>query len=136
MSVIVLTDVAVTLNAVNITPFTTSATLSITVDEKETTVFGGGGFKSRIGGLKDWKLDMELNDDFGASAVDQTIWPLLGTVTAVTIKPTSGANATTNPQYSGSVLVSSYNPIEGKVGDLGNTKVSWNGSGALSRATT
>lgn len=136
MAVIVLTDVAVTLNAVNMSPFTTSATLSITVDEKETTVFGGGGYKSRIGGLKDWKLDMELNDDFAAAAVDATIWPLLGTVTAVTIKATSAANAVTNPQYSGSVLVAQYTPIDGKVGDLGNTKVSWNGSGTLARATT
>ena len=135
MAVIVLTDVAVTVNAVNMSPFTTSAKLSITVDEKETTAFGST-YKSRVGGLKDWKLELEFNEDFAAGAVDQTIYPLIGTVVAVTMKPTSAANATTNPQYSGNVLVGgNYDPIEGKVGDLGTTKVSWSGSGTLTRLT-
>ena len=44
--------------------------------------------------------------------------------------------APTNPQYSGNVLVNEYNPIEGAVGDLGTTSVSWPGAGALTRATS
>lgn len=135
MAVIVLTDVAITVNAVNLSGYCTSATITVNADELETTAFGST-YKSRTGGLKDWKLDLEFNADFAASAIDQTIYPLLGTSTAVTIKPTSGANATTNPQYSGNVLVTSYNPIDGGVGALGKTKVSWPGNGALARATT
>jgi hypothetical protein len=131
----VLTDVSLTVNSVDLSTWCTSATITIDVDEQETTAFGST-FKSRIGGLKDWKLDLEFNQDFGASAIDQTIYPLIGTTTAVTIKKASSANATTNPQYSGSVLVSGYVPIDGGVGDLAKTKVSWNGSGSLSRATT
>lgn len=135
MAVIVLTDVAITINAVNMSPFCTSATITITADELESTAFGAT-YKARVAGLKDWKLDLEFNEDFAAGAVDQTIYPLLGTSTAVTMKSTSGANATTNPQYTGNVLVASYTPIDGGVGALGKTKVSWNGNGALSRATS
>jgi hypothetical protein len=131
----VFTDVDVTVNSVDLSAWCTSATLTINVDEQETTAFGST-FKSRIGGLKDWKLDLEFNADFGASAIDQTIYPLIGTNTAITIKKASSANSTTNPQYSGSVLVAGYVPIDGGVGDLAKTKVSWNGSGALARATT
>ena len=130
----VLLDVDVTINSVDLSAWATSATISLTVDEHETTAFGST-YKSRIGGLKDYKLDIEFNADFGASAIDQTLYPLVGTVVPFTIKKSSGANATTNPQYSGSVLIASYTPIDGGVGDLAKTKVSWNGSGTLSRAT-
>lgn len=132
MAAIVLTDVAVTVNAVNLTPYTTSATITITADEAETTTFGST-YKSRIGALKDWKIDFEFNDDFANGAVDQTVFPLLGTSVAITIKPTSGANSATNPQYTGNALVTGYNPIDGAVGALGKTKVSWPGNGALTR---
>lgn len=131
----VLTDVAVTVNAVNLSTWCTSATLSIDVDDQETTAFGST-YKTRIGGLKDWKLDLEFNADFGASAIDQTLYSLIGASTAVTIKSTSGANSATNPQFSGNVLVTAYNPIDGGTGDLAKVKVSWPANGALARATS
>jgi hypothetical protein len=129
------TDCDLTINSVDMSGFATSVTLKIEVDDNENTPFGNT-FKTRIAGLKDWSVDIDFNSDFGASAVDATIWPLLGTTTTVTIKPTSSAIGSTNPSFSGSVLVTEYTPLDGGVGDLASVSVSWPGSGTLTRATS
>lgn len=129
------TDCDLTINSVDMSGFATSVTLKIEVDDNENTTFGNT-FKTRIAGLKDWSVDIDFNSDFGASAVDATIWPLLGTTTTITIKPTSSAVGPTNPSFSGSVLVTEYTPLDGGVGDLASVSVSWPGSGTLTRATS
>jgi len=135
MSTFVLTDASITVNSVDLSDWVTSVTISVEVDEQEDTAMGDT-YRSRLGGLKDWTLDLDFNADFAASAIDQTIWPLLGTNTAVVIKPTSAAVGSTNPTYSGSVLVTEYSPVDGGVGDLATTSVSWPGNGTLTRATS
>lgn len=127
------TDARVLVNAVNLSAFVRSVTLNVEAEDLEDTAMGDT-FRSRIGGLKDWSLDIEFNQDFAASAVDVTIFALLGTVVAVTVRPTTAAISATNPEYSGNVLVNEYNPLDGSVGDLATTSVSWPGSGTLTRA--
>ncbi|MEU8055713.1 hypothetical protein [Microbispora bryophytorum] len=129
------TDARVEINSVDMSDFIKSVTLNVGVDELDDTAFGDT-FHSRIGGLKDWTVDVEFNQDFAASAVDATIWPLLGTVTTIKIRPTSSSVGSTNPEYSGSVLVNAYSPADGSVGDLASTSVSWPGAGTLARATS
>lgn len=128
------TDAKVTVNAVDLSTYVRQVTLSITADELEDTAMGDT-YRSKLGGLKDWSVTLEFNADFAASAVDQTLWPLFGTTTTVTVKATSAANSTSNPQYSGSVLVSQINPIGNSVGDLATVSVTWPGAGTLSRLT-
>jgi hypothetical protein len=125
-------DGTITVNAVNMSPMITSVSLKIQADELEDTAFGDT-YRSRLGGLKDWSVDIDFNQDFATSQVDQTLFPLLGTVITVTVKATSAANSATNPQYSGSVLVKEYTPLDGGVGDLAKTSVSWPGAGTLTR---
>jgi hypothetical protein len=81
-------------------------------------------------------MDAEFNGDFAASAVDATLFPLLGTSVAVSIKPTSDTTTATNPAYTGNVLITQYSPVDGAVGDIATTSVSWPGNGALTRATS
>jgi hypothetical protein len=135
MATFVLTDAVVTVNAVDLSDWVTSVSISVEVDEQEDTAMGDT-YRSRLGGLKDWTLDLEFNQDFASSAVDQTVWSLVGTTTAVSVKSTSGATSATNPIYSGNVLVTEYSPVDGSVGDLATTSVSWPGAGTLSRATS
>ncbi len=129
------TNAFVSVNAVDLSTFVRSVTLNVEAEDLEDTAMGDT-FRSRIGGLKDWSVDLEFNQDFAASAVDVSIFSLLGTVVAVIVKPVNAAVAVTNPQYSGNVLVSEYNPLDGSVGDLATTSVSWPGAGALTRATS
>jgi hypothetical protein len=135
MATFVLKDADVTVNSVNLSDWCTSVTVKVEVDDQEDTAMGDD-YRSRVGGLKDWSIDLDFNADFAANAVDQTLFSLLGTSVAVTVKPTSGTTSATNPQYSGNVLVTEYSPVDGGVGDLATTSVSWPGNGALSRATS
>lgn len=128
-----LVDVKFVLNSVNLSSWTTKFTCDLEADELETTPFGST-YRSRIGGLKDGGVSVEMNQDFAASAVDVTLAPLLGTVVAFTGKSSSAANSATNPEYQGNVLVSKYTPIDGSVGDLAKTAAQWKTSGTVTRA--
>jgi hypothetical protein len=135
MATIVLTDAVVTVNSVDLSTRITKITIRAEVDEQENTAFGSG-WRSRQGGLKDGSVEIEFNQDFAAGSVDATIWPLLGTNTTITAKATSSAVSATNPLYTVSALVREYSPIDGSVGDLNKTSVSWPANGAVTRATT
>ncbi|MEW2474608.1 radical SAM protein [Micromonospora gifhornensis] len=128
-------DAFVSIGGTDLSDHVRQVTLSVSADELDKTAMGST-FRSRIGGLKDWSVSVEFNSDFAASEVDATLWPFLGTTQTVVIRPTSAAASSTNPQYSGSVLVSQVNPLGNGVGDLATVSVQWPGSGALARATS
>lgn len=128
-------DCRLTVNSVNLSTFLTSATLSVEVEELEDTAMGDL-WRSRLGGLKDYTLDLEFNSDFAASAVDVTLWGIFGTVVPFTIRATTSAISATNPEYAGSLLISQLVPFDGSVGDLAKTSVTWPGAAALVRNTS
>lgn len=127
MATFTLTDAVLVINGTTLSQHGTSVTLSIEADEQEDTAFGDT-YRSRIGGLKDFTLDIDWNQDFAGGAVDATIFPLLGTVVTFAVKATSAATSATNPQYSGSVLVTEWTPLDGSVGDLATASTSWPGA--------
>jgi hypothetical protein len=131
----VLTDASVTLNSVDLSDHVASVTLDITADEIMTTAMGET-FPSRTGGLKTGTLSIDFQQDFAASEVDATLWPLLGSTTAFVVKPTSDAVSSTNPSYSGSVLVNQHIPVANAVGELATMSVSFPTSGTITRATS
>jgi hypothetical protein len=128
MAKFVATDVKTTINGTDFSSFLAAVTLDIKADEVETTSFGRT-FRTRIGGLKDGSIKLDFHQDFGASAVDATLWPLLGQQATVVVTPTSTAVSATNPSYTGVFLVSQYSPIASSVGDLATFSVSWNAAG-------
>lgn len=135
MATFAFTDAKVTINSVDLSDHVRQVKLSIEADDLENTAMGAD-FKSRIGGLKDWSVDLEFNQDFAASKVDATVFPLIGDVTAIEIVPVNDTVSATNPKYSGNVLVKEYSPLDGSVGDLATTSFTWPGAGDLSRSTS
>lgn len=134
MAATVLTDAKLVINSVNLSTYVRQVQLNVSVKEQDVTAMGGSGYVAMIAGLKDWTLEADFNQDFGTAAIDQTLWPLFGLTTTVTINPTSATNSATNPQYSGTVLVSKYTPLDGKVGDVSTIKIPLRAAGPLSRA--
>jgi hypothetical protein len=130
----VATDYKVTINGVNLSTSLASVELPIEIDEQETTAFGSE-WRTRIAGLKSGSITLEFHQDFGAGAIDATLWPLLGTNATVVVVPTSGTVTATNPSYTGTFLVTQYTPYASTVGDLATLSVSWPLTGALTRAT-
>ena len=106
MSKFVATDYAIEISGTDFSASIAAATLEISADEQETTAFGAD-YRTRIAGLKDASLTLDFHQDFGASSVDATLFPLLGSAVAFTISPTSDAVSATNPTYSGTAIVTS-----------------------------
>ena len=144
MARIVLTDVEVTFQGigapVDLSDHIASVTISSTYDVLETTAFAGGNVpaaaKTRIAGLVDNSVTFEFHQDFAASSVEATIYPLLGTVVACTVKPVDAAVAADNPEYQFNALVSEWTPLNGAVGELATASVTWPISGPVTKDTT
>lgn len=134
MAVFAATDFTITLAGTAWSSKIKSISLPISVAELSTTAFGST-WETKIGGLKSFSSSITFNQDFAASDLDATIWPLLGTVIAFTVKPTSAATGTGNPIFSGSLLVASWDPVNATVGNLAEVSVTWPGTGAVTRAT-
>ena len=112
-----------------------SCTITVEANDVETTAFGGNGWKTSIGGIKSGTVDFEFMTDWTAGALDSIIFPLLGGTAAVKVRPGgTAAVGTSNPEYQFDVLVSAYNPIDGAVGDLSTTSVSFPITGPVTRA--
>lgn len=136
MAKMVLTSEYVEINSVDVSSYVRKAELSVEVEDKDVTTFGSAGWTEVLGGLKSAELSIEFLNDFAANDLDSDMWALLGTVVTFEVRPTSAAVGTSNPSYTGSVLVNSWNPIEGGVGDEATVSVSFPVSGAVTRATS
>ncbi len=134
MARFVATDYSITINGEDLSQNIASVSLDMTTDEVETTSFGGGGFRSRIGGLKDASVTLDFHQDFGAGGVHSVLYPLHGQAATVVVKPTSGTISATNPSLTMVALCTEYTPVSGAVGDLASLSVTWplaSGSGVV-----
>jgi hypothetical protein len=128
------TDHKITVGGVDFSTSLNSVELSQEADDIETTAFGSS-WRTRIGGLKQASLTLNFMQDFGASSVDATLNPLLGSIATVVIVPTSGTVTATNPSYTMTALVTQYSPFASSVGDIASFSVSWPVTGSVTRAT-
>ena len=133
MAVYALTSTYCAINSVDYSGDLKSATLVVDAAQLDTTDFASAGWVEYIGGLKSGSLALEFQDDVADDAVDEELWDLLGTVVAFAVRPTSASVGTSNPSYSGNVLVTSHS-IGGSVGDLAMKSLTFPTSGAVSRA--
>jgi hypothetical protein len=132
---LVLTNASVVFGSTDLSSYISSITLNSTFDIVETTAFGNTA-KTRVAGLADNSVTFEFHQDYATSAVEQTIYPLLGTAVSVVAKPVAGTTTAVNPQYTFSALVSEWTPLNGSVGELATASVTWPISGAITKATS
>ena len=136
MAKFVATDYKTVINGVDFSQSIAQVNLEISSDDVETTAFGQT-FRTRVNGLKDGTLQLDFMQDFAASAVDATLFPLLGATSfaTVVITPTSSAVSATNPSYTAVCLVNQYTPFASSVGDLATVSVSFPTTGTVTRGT-
>jgi predicted secreted protein len=128
------TDYSVVVAGANLSTTLNSVELSIEADDLETTAFGGE-WRTKVAGLKTGSVTLNFMQDFGAGAVDATLYPLFGTQATVVIKPTSGSVSSTNPSYTFLANVVQYSPFASSVGDIATLSVSWPVAGTVTRGT-
>ena len=135
MAIFVATDFNVTINgSTALASYLTQVELKTSANDITTTSFGST-WVTRVAGLKEGSLTLQFNQDYAASAVDATLWPLLGSQATVVIKPTSTAVSATNPAYTAICVVNDLTPVGGNIGDLATFSVTWPTTGTVSRAT-
>ena len=124
MPTIVLIDAYVSINAVDLSDHVRSVSIDYKPEMLDDTAMGMDT-KSNKGGLKDWSMSVEFNQDYAASSVDATLFPLVGSTFTVIVRAdkTSGVS-TTNPNFTATGIIPSYSPINGAVGELAKTSVS------------
>ena len=133
MAVLVLTDAVITVNSIALSDHSNSVTLTFEIDSVESTAFGSTGHKF-TGGLQNNTLDIEFMQDFAASNVEATVYPLVGTTTTVKVKPTSAVTGATNPEYTlTGCFLASHTPVAATVGEMAMTSLSFTG-GVLTKA--
>lgn len=126
----------VLLNGTSMAANCSQVTINLTAEDVDETDFGSGGWRERLGGLKDGSLSFEFQNDYAASALDSQLFPLLGSQISFEIRPASTAVAgASNPKYTGTLLVTEYAPVDSAIGDLATFSVTYPTVGAVSRGT-
>jgi hypothetical protein len=140
MAQIVLTDAFVSLGGTNVSDHVTSVTINYERDEVEATAMGDSTHGQLLG-LKNWSIELEVQQDFAAASIDSILWNAVDTkaTVAAIVRPTSAAKSATNPEYTATGYIPSYSPLSGSVGELATTQVRIipaKGQPGLARATS
>ena len=136
MGKLVLTDAFLSINGVDLSNDVQSVTLNYEAEEQDSTTMGDDT-REMLGGLKNWSMDVSFAQDFAASQVDVTLFSIVGSQVAIILRTDNAAGVgVTNPNYTGTGLISSYSPIGNSVGDLAVAPVTIKAAGTLTRATS
>lgn len=92
--------------------------------------------------LENNKVTVNFWQDFAAAgtvnSVDATLTAIFqgGTGVAFSCSPNGTVYSTSNPKYSGTVILAAHQPLAGKVGDGLQTQVTFQMQGTITRGTT
>ena len=132
MAKLVLTNANIVLAGTDVSANVNSVQIETSVDEVETTAFGPGNGKTRVGGLLDTTISLSMHNDY--SAIEGLVYPLIGSTTSIVIKPNGTAVSTANPSYSATLLITGWSPVNGAVGELASVDCAWPVSGTVTKA--
>lgn len=135
MAVHKLYNASVVINSVDLSDHVKMVRLSRSADALDMTAMGDTTKKS-IGGLLGWECEIDFEQDYAAGKVDATLDPLIGTTTTIVVKADAGSVSATNPSFTGTGLLTAYQPIGGTVGEGHMTQARFTSGGALTRATS
>lgn len=135
MAKFVLKDAYVSVNGVTLSTRVKSVTFPFGAEALEANAMGDNT-KIKLPGLKEWSVDVEFYQDFAAANVDATLFNLVGAdpFTIAVRAVASLAKSATNPEFTGSVILSSYTPIGGSAGEMAKAPAKFECAGDLTRS--
>lgn len=134
----VLYNPSVVLNSVDLSDHVESVEFSVSLNKQAAAAMGEVQDYDMPGTQVVSDISLTMYQDFAASKVYatlMTLWSNRSTFNAV-IKPDAGATATTNPQFTVSVFISSFPVVSGSRGDRHMTQVVLSPAGTLAIATS
>ena len=136
MATFVLTNAFVSIDGNDVSDHISQVTLPYGCDEVDDTHMADDTHQMKAG-LKTWSADFELSQDFAAGNIDALMFPLVGgAAVTVIVRPDAGTVSTSNPNFTGSAILSNYPILGGSVGDKAKTSLHMAAAGTLSRATS
>ncbi len=117
MAKLVLTNAFVSVNSVDISNHVSGVTIEGARDEVDVTSMGDTN-KEIVLGLGDVTITVTVFNDYAVASIDSQMFALWNTNTPfpVEIRPVNAARSTSNPGYTMTALLPTYNPIGGDVG--------------------
>jgi hypothetical protein len=132
----ILKNAFISINGVDLSDHCRTLNMEVGVEPQDDTAMGDDT-RSSEAGLIIYSISAEFYQDFAAGKVDATLFPLLGAAAfAVIVRADAGAQSATNPSYTGSMILTKYNPVSGTVGDEHMCAVEFAAAGDIARAAT
>lgn len=139
MTTLIFKDAYVNIDSEDLSEYVKTVTLNYEAELQDDTAMGDDT-RSNKAGLKNWSVDIEFIQDYAASKVDATLFSLVGAdAFTIQLNPNGDTTSVTNPRFSGTAVLETYQPMGGTVGDLLMAPITLRPGGAnktLSRATT
>ena len=136
MAIFLQNNVGVKINSVDLSDHITSVTLTQNFDELEVTALGDSAHKF-VKGLEASTLTLNFLNDFAASSVQATLQSAYGTTVTAVLLPVKGtAVSATNPLYTVSILINNLTPLNGAVGDISNSSMTFTCNSTVVQTTT
>lgn len=136
MATQVFTDAFLSVAGVDLSDHVKSVSLTYEAEALDETAMGDTTRKNR-GGLLNWSVQVEFYQDYASGEVDATLFGAVGTNVALVIRPdNSDGVGATNPNFSGTGMLQTYQPVGGDIGEMEMAPVTFVSAGALSRATS
>lgn len=122
-------------NGIDLSDYVKSVTLTYGAESLDKTA-GATNSRKRGAGLIDWSMSLELNQDYGSGKVDATLFPLVGPGIEFTVvlRPDAASRGPDNPEYSGTGILTNYNPLNAQVGQYITTPITIESASDLSRS--
>jgi hypothetical protein len=136
MAIFLQNNVGVKINSVDLSDHITSVTLTQNFDELEVTALGDTAHKFAKG-LEASTLTLDFLNDFAAANVQATLQAAYGTTVTAVLLPVKGtAVSATNPLYTVSLIVNNLTPLNGAVGDISTSSMTFTCNSTVVQTTT
>lgn len=137
MAIFVLKDAHVSIATEDLSDHVRQISFPYEAEEVDSTVMGPDGAREFLAGLLTGSATIEFAQDFDASEVDATLFPLVGAAPfAVVIRPTSAVKSATNPEFQWNAILTNYPILDGNVGDLATSGITLRLTGKITRDAT
>ena len=127
MAKFVFKDGTVKVNGVDLSDHVRSVDTPLSKDQVDETGLNGNGLRTFIPGLGGERFVITFANDFAASSVYATLYPLYRNEAdfEVEVVPNAGAASATNPRWRAFCKLFDYDPVNAAVGALSETQVNF-----------
>lgn len=133
----VLIDAVVYIAGENVSDWVSKLEFDHEYEAQPTTTYGDGGEETVVGGLGKGSIAFDFKNDYAPGAINDIMSGLVSrTPVTCTFKPFDAAVSSANKLHTVNILLNSWQPISGNVGEVPTVSRTYQKSGAFTVTTT